>query len=104
MSSDKNPSQSESDSPSSKQYLALPDASSESGITKLDVSEGSSTVKLDHMGPMVVNADGTLSRIANWGQMGERERGNVLRVLGRRNQLRRERLEKEEGKGNGEEK
>ncbi|KAF2439337.1 hypothetical protein P171DRAFT_338229, partial [Karstenula rhodostoma CBS 690.94] len=45
-------------------------------------------VKLDHLGPMVVNRDGTLSRIGNWEQMTEMERRNTLRVLGKRNQLR----------------
>ncbi|PVI01042.1 hypothetical protein DM02DRAFT_490550, partial [Periconia macrospinosa] len=45
-------------------------------------------VKLDHLGPMVVNRDGTLSRIGNWAEMTEIERRNTLRVLGKRNQLR----------------
>jgi predicted Fe-S protein YdhL (DUF1289 family) len=45
-------------------------------------------VKLDHLGPMVVNRDGTLSRIANWEHMTEIERRNTLRILGKRNQLR----------------
>lgn len=45
-------------------------------------------VALDHLGPAVVGRDGTVSRIANWGEMTEHERLNTLRVLGRRNQLR----------------
>jgi hypothetical protein len=32
--------------------------------------------------------DGTVSRIANWGEMTALERENTLRVLGKRNQLR----------------
>lgn len=55
---------------------------------KLDVSGGGSTVQLDHLGPIVVNRDGTLSRIGNWPEMNEIERKNTLRVLGKRNQLR----------------
>lgn len=45
-------------------------------------------MKLDHLGPLVVNQDGTLSRIANWSEMTEGERDNTLRVLGKRNQAR----------------
>ncbi|KAH4173797.1 hypothetical protein HBH70_078940 [Parastagonospora nodorum] len=75
--------------------LPLPSPSDESDTTRLDMSGGSSTVKLDHMGPLVVNKDGTLSRISNWGEMSEIERQNTLRVLGNRNMLRREALEKE---------
>jgi hypothetical protein len=63
------------------------------------MSTGGSTVKLDHMGPLVVNKDGTLSRINNWGEMSEIEKQNTLRVLGKRNMLRREALEKEEQAG-----
>ncbi|OAG00104.1 uncharacterized protein CC84DRAFT_1049204, partial [Paraphaeosphaeria sporulosa] len=45
-------------------------------------------VKLDHLGPMVVNRDGTLSRIGNWEQMTDIEQKNTLRVLMKRNKLR----------------
>ena len=94
----KSPTQSQPDSVNSEEYLALPDASS-SGTTKLDVSEGGSTVKLDHMGPLVVNQDGSLSRIANWDQMAEIEKKNTLRVLGKRNKARLEALKKAGGEG-----
>ncbi|PLN76900.1 hypothetical protein BDW42DRAFT_13156 [Aspergillus taichungensis] len=94
----KTPTQSQPDSVNSEEYLALPDASS-SGTTKLDVSEGGSTVKLDHMGPLVVNQDGSLSRIANWDQMAEIEKKNTLRVLGKRNKARLEALKKASGEG-----
>ncbi|RHZ48554.1 uncharacterized protein CDV56_105173 [Aspergillus thermomutatus] len=87
-----------------KPILALPEApSAESQATQIDVSGGGSTVKLDALGPLVVNQDGSLSRIANWEQMTEIERRNTLRVLGKRNKLRLNALkgaegEKEEGK------
>ncbi|KAJ0125065.1 hypothetical protein J7T55_006409 [Diaporthe amygdali] len=45
-------------------------------------------ISLDHMGPMVVHKDGTLSRINNWGEMTEIERQNTLRILVKRNQVR----------------
>lgn len=69
---------------------------------QLDVSGGGGSIKLDHLGPLVVNQDGTLSRIANWEHMTEIERRNTLRVLGKRNQLRMAAL-KAEGQGAGEE-
>ncbi|KAK7550266.1 hypothetical protein IWX92DRAFT_375105 [Phyllosticta citricarpa] len=50
--------------------------------------EGGGRIKLDALGPMVVNKDGTLSRIANWQKMTEIEKKNTLRILGKRNQLR----------------
>lgn len=34
-------------------------------VPQLDVSTGA-TLKMDHLGPVVVNADGSLARIANW--------------------------------------
>ncbi|RAL05714.1 uncharacterized protein BO80DRAFT_78989 [Aspergillus ibericus CBS 121593] len=81
------------------EYLALPSAES---ATKLDVSGDGSTVKLDHLGPVVVNQDGTLSRISNWEQMTEIERRNTLRVLGKRNKMRLDALKsKGEGEGKG---
>lgn len=76
--------------------LALPSTDG-SDTTRLDLSSGSSSAKLDHLGPLVVNQDGSLSRITNWGQMTEIEKKNTLRILGKRNQLRTARLKGEEG-------
>ncbi|KAF1948648.1 hypothetical protein CC80DRAFT_356937, partial [Byssothecium circinans] len=71
----------------SQQPLPLPAPPAEADAIQLDVGSGEG-VKLDHLGPMVVNRDGTLSRISNWEQMTEIERRNTLRVLSKRNQLR----------------
>lgn len=60
----------------------------ESGLGAPQLEVGGEGVTLDHLGPMVVNKDGSLSRIANWETMSEKERKNTLRVLGKRNQLR----------------
>lgn len=84
--------------------LYLPDIESSShGQQKpmrLDLgAEGGSTVSLDHLGPMVVNVDGTLSRIGNWEQMTEIERKNTLRILGKRNKQRLEALKAARGEG-----
>ncbi|KAL2223471.1 hypothetical protein M432DRAFT_587390 [Thermoascus aurantiacus ATCC 26904] len=81
------------------QPLALP-APPTDGTQQIDVSGGGGSIKLDHLGPLVVNSDGTLSRIANWENMTEIERRNTLRVLGKRNQLR---LATLKGEGGGEE-
>lgn len=70
----------------SSQHTPLPLPEPTSNTTQLNVNgEG---VKLDHLGPLVINKDGTMSRIANWDKMAEIEKQNTLRILGKRNQLR----------------
>jgi hypothetical protein len=64
------------------------------GTTTLDMSNGGTTVSLDHLGPMVVNVDGTMSRISNWDKMAEIEKKNTLRIIGKRNKSRLEALKK----------
>ena len=67
--------------PSQSTHTPLPLPASPSDATQLNVNgEG---VKLDHLGPLVVNKDGTLSRIANWNKMAEIEKKNTLRILGK---------------------
>ena len=83
--------------------LSLPGPSRDDSTATIDMSTGGSTVKLDHMGPLVINKDGTLSRISNWGEMSDIERQNTLRILGKRNQLRRETLQGQEEKEKEEE-
>lgn len=80
-----------------QEQLYLPETEScgdgQQNPQRLDLSaKGGSTVSLDHLGPMVVNVDGTLSRIGNWEQMTEIERKNTLRILGKRNKQRLETL------------
>ncbi|KAK0521553.1 hypothetical protein OC834_006619 [Tilletia horrida] len=60
-------------------------------------SSDASTLKFDALGPLVVNSDGTLSRIHNWASMTQGERERTLRVLGKRNQLRIADLQGKEG-------
>lgn len=78
-----------------KQPLALPDSSSDT--TKLDMSNGNTTVSLDHLGPMVVNVDGTMSRISNWDKMAEIEKKATIRIIGKRNKARLEALKQAQG-------
>jgi hypothetical protein len=67
------------------------------------MSSGDANVKLDHLGPMVVNVDGTLSRISNWDKMAEIEQRNTWRIIGKRNKERLAILREKEGLDKGEE-
>jgi hypothetical protein len=81
-----------------KAQLALPEASHDPSI-QLDVSNGGTTIKLDHLGPMVVSVDGTLSRISNWHAMTDGEKENTIRIIGKRNKKRLDALKaRESGK------
>lgn len=66
------------------------------------MSNGDASVKLDHLGPMVVNVDGTLSRISNWDKMADIEKENTLRIIKKRNQARLEALRAKEDTKDGE--
>lgn len=73
--------------------LGLP-APGEGTPTTLDVSGEGTTVKLSDLGPIVVNVDGTIARIANWAQMAEIERETTVRMIGKRNKQRLDALKK----------
>ncbi|KAM3422398.1 hypothetical protein BST61_g2750 [Cercospora zeina] len=77
--------------------LGLPAPPAKDDATKLDLSNGADSVKLDHLGPLVVNKDGTLSRISNWEAMTQQEKKATLRILGKRNQLRTDALKAGDG-------
>ncbi|KAF9909687.1 hypothetical protein EC991_008166 [Linnemannia zychae] len=81
--------QNEEDS-SSKPVLALPapgDVASSTGGAPTLVVNGED-IKLDLLGPVVVNENGTLSRIDNWHEMSDIEKANVRRILLKRNEKR----------------
>jgi len=72
--------------------LALPPATGRLGDpTQVTVNGGSVSLE-DEMGPLVVNENGTLSRIANWAEMTPIERERTVRILGKRNKLRLDKL------------
>ncbi|KAH8825422.1 hypothetical protein DL96DRAFT_1712415 [Flagelloscypha sp. PMI_526] len=77
--------------------LALPGIPSSpadgSAPTQLEVNN---QISLDALGPLVVNPDGSLSRISNWDQMTEGERKNTMRVIARRNKERMDALKEQE--------
>lgn len=82
---------------SSKVPLPLPaPPEADDSVQKLDVSGGGSSIKLDQLGPLVINQDGTVSRIANWAEMAEIEKRNTLRILCKRNQIRMENLQEKQ--------
>ncbi|CAE7226402.1 prlC [Symbiodinium sp. KB8] len=69
---------------------------------RLDDGEGVQTivvdgnpVKMDRLGPLVINTDGSIARINNWHEMTEHEQTNTLRVLGKRNKMRLAKLQQE---------
>ena len=70
--------------------LALPAPASmqAEGDSAMQLTLGQRVSLEEELGPLVVNSDGTVARISNWKQMTDRERGNVLRVLGKRNKER----------------
>ncbi|KAG0738269.1 hypothetical protein G6F16_009397 [Rhizopus arrhizus] len=71
-------------SESKKPILALPSTAEET-ISSVDIND---TYKLKELGPVVVNEDGTISRINNWHEMTEIEKNNVNRILLKRNRQR----------------
>ncbi|KAL7781270.1 hypothetical protein V8C43DRAFT_236856 [Trichoderma afarasin] len=86
--------------PSSRNALPAPGSNNEN-VTTIDVSGSGTTVKLDALGPMVVNVDGTMSRISNWDKMADIEKENTLRIIGKRNQQRLAALRKARGISEG---
>lgn len=59
---------------------SFPDADTSQHRTPLEA--------LDALGPLVVNKDGTLSRLENWKGMNEQERRKTVEYLRKRNMLR----------------
>ena len=64
--------------------LALPAPEDVRRLITLDVSSGEAIV-LDQFGPVVVNSDGTLSRITNWETMTDGEKETAKRLIAKRN-------------------
>ncbi|WFD02422.1 hypothetical protein MOBT1_001104 [Malassezia obtusa] len=67
--------------------LALPAASDATQHASLG-----DPIKLDKLGPVVVNSDGTLARLPNWDKMTPDEQERTVRILSKRNQARLEKL------------
>mmetsp|Transcript_43442 Transcript_43442/g.139624 ORF Transcript_43442/g.139624 Transcript_43442/m.139624 type:complete len:180 (-) Transcript_43442:58-597(-) len=79
------------DEPEERPLAALPDSCG--GGAPVDNEERTlvvdgTPIKMDKLGPVVVNVDGTISRISNWHEMIELEQKNTMRIIGKRNQQR----------------
>lgn len=48
--------------------------------------------KLDALGPIILNSDGSMGRIPNWGEMAETEKAQAIRLITARNKRRKEAL------------
>lgn len=57
------------------------------------------SAKLDALGPIILNTDGTMGRISNWSQFTETERAQALRLVAARNKKRKEALLLERASG-----
>ncbi|KAI9473752.1 MAG: hypothetical protein EXX96DRAFT_450723, partial [Benjaminiella poitrasii] len=61
-----------SNEPEKKPILALP--STAEATVNMDIND---TYKLKDLGPVVINEDGSMSRINNWHEMADIEKANV---------------------------
>ena len=79
--------------------LPAPPTQEEEGQKTLakNKDEDDSIVKFDNLGPMVVNSDGTISRIHNWQTMSDSERERTARLVNKRNQIRLQALKESAG-------
>lgn len=59
-------------------------------VHQLEVNGDS--IAMTELGPIIVNADGTLRRIENWSKLTKREQANTIRLVTRRNKKRLEAL------------
>ncbi|KAG1657467.1 hypothetical protein FOA52_003003 [Chlamydomonas sp. UWO 241] len=76
------------------EVLLLPEAGEGGGGGARSLNLGEH-ISLDHLGPVVVHEDGTVSRVTNWAELTPHEQENTRRVLGQRNKRRLEKLKAE---------
>jgi hypothetical protein len=55
--------------------------------------------KFDALGPIIINTDGTMARIPNWETLTEGEQLKALRLIAKRNQLRKAELLEQQKSG-----
>jgi hypothetical protein len=65
-------------------------------VTLKDATVEENIAKLDFLGPIIVNTDGTLSRIPNWNSLTPNEQANTLRLIAKRNKTRMDLLKQQE--------
>lgn len=57
---------------------------------------GGDALKLDHLGPIIINTDGTTRRISNWDTLSKQEQASTWRLISARNRKRLEELKKQQ--------
>lgn len=73
------------------QCTVPPDNENETSLHSTSVDDdGESCVKLDALGPIVLNTDGTMGRIANWANFTDIEKSQAIRLISARNKKRKE--------------
>ncbi len=58
----------------------------------LDSAVNGIGARLDRLGPVILNLDGSMSRITNWDNMSPNEQATALRLVAKRNEERRKQL------------
>ena len=89
-------------SPYTADLLALPgfEESSYKEVSQ-QIEVGGEPLRLDELGPMIVNRDGTLRRITNWDTLTTSEKESTMRIVTKRNRERLLVLKKKLGLENG---
>ncbi len=57
---------------------------------------GDSSIRFDSLGPVIINENGTMSRITNWALLSPEEQSRILRILPQRNARRLAQLRNQE--------
>eukprot|EP00242_Pyramimonas_sp_CCMP2087_P006357 CAMPEP_0198207600 /NCGR_PEP_ID=MMETSP1445-20131203/11038_1 /TAXON_ID=36898 /ORGANISM="Pyramimonas sp., Strain CCMP2087" /LENGTH=115 /DNA_ID=CAMNT_0043880695 /DNA_START=340 /DNA_END=687 /DNA_ORIENTATION=+ len=74
-----------------EETLALPvTASTDHDSSEHIITVGGESIRMDKLGPIILNTDGTMSRITNWPELTENEQKTTLRLISKRNKQRRE--------------
>jgi len=59
---------------------------------KLNINSNDDTTSFDELGPLLLNADGTLSRIKNWQELSDAEKQKAAKMVAKKNKQRKEQL------------
>lgn len=76
-----------------KDIPQLPPPDPDSNLPSIRLGE---TIRLEEMGPIILNTDGTTRRIENWDQLTKKEQEVTWRRISKRNEERRQVLMKEQ--------
>lgn len=72
---------------------ALPAVAGEGRATQIEV--GGESVKLEELGPIIVNEDGTMRRITNWHTLTKGEQLGTIKAISKRNKRRLDKLKEQ---------